>query len=477
MKKRKRPIEQECSLPPDASGFNTDVRHTGLYCTGICEPLFSKRTIVTALTMLKAVVRKKGYTVSGSTVCVYAFDEVTTLNGCVCISGPAVRGKKLYDLYREFRPDSSFYGTYSAILKVVHTVMNAADAVRRSTGYYPPLLLNAIYYDEVSGAVTFVPFQVIDSINRHHGTQLQSILYSCCPATGIPNAAVEASKSLSPKDIYGTEQAFMWGMARMIYLFFTARISAQNGASDIYLQNFIRDIPRPLADSVWNILRGRQSGSLKKAVDESIESAPAAGAANRIPLFKREKTTFILNKTGHILKHRWKLIAIVLVCAGIGFYLVTDMISGRKRPDITAGLSPREVVELYYKATEDLNLDVIDSLFYKRAGKKIKDELSTLYVMLRMEQAFGEKLVKPGETIDRSKVPQGYKVFGIKDLKIENRGSPDNPVFFATYTRVLSSEGALYESKIEETIYLQKINDRWYITKSVRKIIRSTEPS
>jgi len=474
MKKKKMSSEQESgALPPDAFGFETDTRHTVRLATGICEPSFSKRTIVTALAQLKSAVGKKGYMISGPRVSPYTFDEVINLNGCVYLRGPEARGKTLYDLYREFKPDSSFYGTCRDILKILHTIMKAAEVVQRHTGYYPPLLLNAIYYDDISGSITFLPFSVIDSINRYHGEELQSILYNCCPATEIPNAAV--FKSFSMEEKYATEQAFIWGMARMIYLFFTAGTSLQNGTPYIYLQNFIPDIPRPLADSVWNILRNGKNNGLKETIEKSIVSTQASRVENRIPLFKRAKMTFFLFKTRNLLVHRWKLIMIILICAGIGFYLISDIISKRKRPDFTAGLTPREVVELYYKATEDLNLDVVDSLFYKKAGKKIKDELSTLYVMLRMEQAFGKKLVKPGEE-NNSKISRGYKVFGIKDLKIETAGAPGNPVFFATYTRVLSSEDALYESKIEETIYLQKINDRWYITKSVRKITGGTEP-
>jgi hypothetical protein len=152
------------------------------------------------------------------------------------------------------------------------------------------------------------------------------------------------------------------------------------------------------------------------------------------------------------------------------------MISGRHKTELPPGLTPRQVVDLYYKAVDELDLDLIDSLFYKHAGKKIKDELSTLYVMLRMEQAFGQKLVTPDENINSNSVPQRSKVYGIRNLHIESRGTSENPVFFATYTRVLSTEGKLYKSSIEETIYLQYINDRWYITKSERKVTDSTHP-
>ncbi len=456
-------------LPPDTAGFETTEQYSGLFSTGICESSFSKRTLVNALTLLQDAVKKEGYTVSGETVTPYSFDEVTNLKGCVYIRGRKVGGKTLYDLYREFRPDTSFYGTYRDILKIIQAILNAAVAVQRHTGSYPPLLLNSIYYDDASGSITFLPFSVIDSINRLHGGQLQTILNTCCADGG---ANTSHSISSSQENIH--EKTFNWGAACLIYFFFTSGEPIQD--TYIHLQNIIPDIPRPLADTVWYILRRKTNESLKKPIDESIESIPKTDERYRIPLFKRKRTTFLLHKMGNFLTHRWKLIVICMICAGIGFYLISDLISGSKRPDITAGLTPREVVELYYSATEDLNLDVIDSLFYKKAGKKIKNELSTLYVMLRMEQAYGEKLVKPDENLNSSEVPQGYKVFGIKDLKIESKGSLDNPVFFATYTRVLSSEGTMYESSIEETIYLQKINERWYITKSVRTIVSSTQP-
>ncbi len=479
MIKKKNYFGQESDiLPPDTAGFATTEQYSGLYCTGICESSFSKRTLINALTLLKDAVKKEGYTVSGETVTPYSFDEVMNLKGCVYIRGRRAGGKTLYDLYREFKPDTSFYGTYMDILKIIQAILNAALAVQRHTGSYPPLLLNSIYFDDTSGSITFLPFSVIDSINRHHGEQLQAILYTCCADGDINDGDINDGDTNTSRSISSTqenihEKAFNWGAACLIYLFFTSGEPIQN--IYIYLQNIIPDIPCTLADAVWNILRKKTNVSLKP-INESIESVPGTDEGYRIPLFKRKSTTFLLHKMGNFLMHRWKLIAICMICAGIGFYLISDLVSGSKKPDITAGLTPREVVELYYSATEDLNLDVIDSLFYKKAGKRIKDELSTLYVMLRMEQAYGEKLVKPDENLDNSKVPQGYKVFGIKDLKIESRGTLDNPVFFTTYTRVLSSEGTMYESGIEETIYLQKINERWYITKSVRTIVSSTQP-
>jgi hypothetical protein len=88
--------------------------------------------------------------------------------------------------------------------------------------------------------------------------------------------------------------------------------------------------------------------------------------------------------------------------------------------------------------------------------------------MLRMEEAFGRRLVAPEDIGNAGYNPQLHSVFGIKDLELRMIRDQKKPVFEASYVRIISSGEKLHESRMNETIYLEYIEDRWYITGSER---------
>jgi hypothetical protein len=197
--------------------------------------------------------------------------------------------------------------------------------------------------------------------------------------------------------------------------------------------------------------------------------------ASSVPLMKKKAVVFFKTRLHSFLTRRWKLLLTIMILAGAGVYLLSDALSSRNRVDYTAGLSPRQVVDLYYRATNDLDLDVIDAVFYKRSGKKIRDELSSLYVMLKMETAFGKTLVHPEDIKVQGYQPERHSVFGILGLDLQQTGNDDHPIFHAQYRRVISSGEELYQYSVQETIYLEYLDDHWYITKSDRTIENSSQ--
>jgi hypothetical protein len=97
--------------------------------------------------------------------------------------------------------------------------------------------------------------------------------------------------------------------------------------------------------------------------------------------------------------------------------------------------------------------------------------MSSLFVMLKMEQAFGKTFVGPDEIDNENYRPEIHTIFGVRDLHIETVRSGEEPVYKARYERVISSGEELAEYEVEETLYLKYINDHWYITKSERIIV------
>jgi hypothetical protein len=189
-----------------------------------------------------------------------------------------------------------------------------------------------------------------------------------------------------------------------------------------------------------------------------------------VPLLKRPTVIRFRSGLLSFASRRWKLLALVVILIGVGAYLLSDILSSRNRADYTAGLSPRQVVELYYRAVHDLDLEIIDAVFYRRSGRRIRDELSTVYVMLRMETAFGKVLVQPEDIEVQGYQPERHSVFGIADLDLQQTRNGVGPVFHARYRRIISSGEELRVYHMEETIYLEYIDNRWYITESSRTV-------
>jgi len=471
---------------------NTDTSSSpSLIPTAICENIHSKRTIAEALSHLKRALSEKGYRVTSSTVISETFSDVVYHNGCVSLKGREIKGSTLYDMYKNFTPGTTFSSFGTIFLTVIKRIIETSVLVNLKTGSYPPLLLNSIVLNDNGIEVTYLPFLIIDFVNRHCTAELQKLLHFCCLYTekirSLQNISLK--NSTTGGSYFVTEAEFASSLAKLIYLFLSKKKKTFENKEQpqpvpdipeepfLYPGSFFKDMPEKLSDAVWSLLHGQiiELSTLKEIIDTCFTHEQPISTPQRIPLFRRSASILFLYNIRNFFSKRWKPVLIVLICLGAAFYLISDYFSERNSIDYTRGLNPQQVVELYYKAVDNLHLDIIDSLFYKRKGKEIKNELSTLYVMMKMDQAFGQKLMKPDQIEGINNLPPDYRVFGIKNLYIKNIGTDEYPVFLARYTKVLSSEDKIYETKMEETIYLKKYKDHWYIIQSVRKITDSEE--
>jgi hypothetical protein len=359
-------------------------------------------------------------------------------------------------------------------------LIDYATKYRAAAGGFPRFLLNSIYITEDHSTITFMPYSLIDYLNTFYEDDMRQILYY--PAMTNRTALIrgENNSGAEHADTLAHDHMFSRMIARLIYLFLTKsrRMTASGieqsiyDSSVYYLKTEMSDIPRSLADTVWNIMHGRpmQPAVLKNAIVPSLEEAADTNRIEKIPFSRKRGVISFKEGISTFISRRWKLALIVLILMGIAFYLLSDAVLSRRQDDYTAGLAPRQVVELYFTAINTLDLNYLDAIYYKRSGKRVKDELSTVYVMLKMENAFGKRFVHPDEVTETEFDPQIHTVFGLRDLELEQIQNDDEPVFRARYTRVVSSGDRLHETMMEETIQLQFIDDHWYITKSERSI-------
>jgi hypothetical protein len=453
-----------------------------LFGTGICDSTHSKRTIVSLINGIKSYIPASIHVVSGNQVSPDSFTDIVTEKGCIYLGGAAVCGLSLYDVYRDYRAASFKNSETEKFLRTVVALIDASIKYRDILGGFPIFLLNSVYVTEDHSKITYLPFALIDYLNTFYEDGIRQVLYY--PAM-ITQTSVEKSEKYSigrgKMEKLVDEHLFSRILARLLYLFFTKNRRLDGTVIEqsvydsrvYYLKTEIEDIPKALADTLWDIMHGKkiQLALLRGTIASCATKKTEPERAEKIPLSRRRNVVSFRTGMAGFFTRRWKMLLVILILLGVALYLLSDIMSSRRREDYTAGLAPRQVVELYFTAINTLDLNVLDSIYYKRKGKKVKDELSTVFVMLRMESAFGKTLVFPDELTEGEFDPQLHTVFGIRDLELGLIQDDDVPVFRARYVRVVSSGESLHETVIEETIQLQYIDDHWYITESERSIL------
>jgi hypothetical protein len=397
------------------------------------------------------------------------------------LKGPVISGISLYDIYKDYTPVCFSSDETRRFLHLIIFLIESAEKYSIYTGSFPQILLNGIFIEEDGTKITLLPPSIIDYLNKYQSIEEQRLLYFSAGGKKFPIK----NRTKVDVGIEKDQSEFTLSLARLIYLFFTkpkmspdsekasSHTHTDYGEKPVfYLRSCVDDIPKELADAIWALMHGKiiELQELVKIIQMSISDLQAGRVTRKIPVFKRRGVISIQHRLSVFLSRRWRYIPIVLILLGVVAYLLSDALRARNRIDYTLGLSADQVVELYYSSINNLDLDAIDSLFFKRSGKKIKDELSTVYVMMKMEQAFGKQLISPDAVLNTNMSLDYYSVYGIKDLAFEQISNGNDPVFIARYTRVISSSESINEYEIEETLYLKKIKDRWYITESIRSI-------
>ncbi len=435
-----------------------------MYHTGICDESLSTRTAIHALSELKHLIRENVRTVTGKRIIEDSFKEVVKQKGCIYLRGIEIRGISLSDIYREQQSNSFYSDVTKNILNIVVSIIDAAIILKEKTGRYPSLLLHGIFIDSTAKSVMFFPEKLSEFISKYRTDSEQQLLSFCMRKRG--------------RSVPETEGHISIAFGRLVYLFFTK--NRQLSEDHIYdIRSYVKDTPEDFANLIWHLLRGKSVHihELRCAIVEKIDETSTDSKVS-LPLFRRVSLLRFRYAFLRFLSTRKKLLIVFFLVAGIFTYLVTDLLKSVDTQDYTAGLDAKQVVELYFKAVDELDINVIDAVFARGAGKEVKNEISTLYVTTRMNQAFGPGNVNQGEEAleDRSAPSTdaqqtGTQIYGIRDLVIEKKETGESPVFVARYEKFLSNGNKDTVYSIQEMIYLKKIDDRWYIISTERTLL------
>lgn len=177
--------------------------------------------------------------------------------------------------------------------------------------------------------------------------------------------------------------------------------------------------------------RGR--GWLRSLTAAEEEAASRRLAAARAALDARRRRETFVRKRGGILIGA----AVAVVLLLVGALTVAD--ARRGKPDYSA-LSPRELVETYYRAIDSLDLDSLSACATSGAARADMELLSTMTVISKTRLAYEGKnpIVSARAWTEAGKPPLGSDstLYGITNLSIVELSAVDNA---ATYRAEYSS--------------------------------------
>jgi hypothetical protein len=319
--------------------------------------------------------------------------------------------------------------------------------------------MNGVYVDAESGAITYLSQNLSEFLSAYLSEEERKTILFIAGRRGDRGPS-SGTVSVLPGDRSGGESVFAESCARFIYYFFTG----EKGGLDspvYFLADRVPGFPSPLSDLVWDAMHGKPAALealLRTCGLPPLEPAacPEGKAFVKVPLRKRKGYLDLRHALGALLTSKWKLILLILLIGGVLAYVFVDFGAKKGSTNYTSGLAPRGVIELYYTAMNRLDLDVLQSLFFRRAGREVLNEMSTLYVMSKLSQIYGGRY-RPAEGGEPS------SILSVEDLHIEQVSDGEKPVFHARYKKMINTGEKRTEYLINEIVSLGRVKDRWTI--------------
>ncbi len=432
--------------------------------TNICEETHSKNTIASIILKLKPLLNKPIFIVENGKVKKDFFSNITNKNGCIILENGDIKGKSLLDQILTAKEDVTFLKNKKDVFELILNILNAFKIVHKETGKYPHFYLNGIFYDSNSKSVTFLPEDVSSLLHDYLPENLKNINGFCIKST--------------IKSFPDSESELIEYVAFLLYLIF----NIISGKSDVKrypiydLRDIVPEINPELSKCLWKIMRREKKVSLEY-FKNLIELSKNYKKTTKTPLLKRKKLIDFTFKTKIFLQHRWKFLIIITIIAGVFLYTIGDIIYKSTLSKITENLTPKQVIELYIEAIKNLDVETINQIFYRRAGKTVFKEVSTLFVIKRMTQAYGIKWLDSSQIkdLDLKHLPDNVRIYAINNVRIKEIDSSKKPLFTVEYTKIISSEDSIDIYHFKEWLSLIKIKNRWYIGKYTRKLLDHKE--
>jgi hypothetical protein len=167
---------------------------------------------------------------------------------------------------------------------------------------------------------------------------------------------------------------------------------------------------------------------------------------------------------------------VLLIGSMAGFFIQRIFFRSR----VTAGLSPLEVVQTYYKSINALDHLTLSDCVVNRAGKGELHTVINLYVITKQSIAYGDSVnfisAEEWDKKGRPELPPFTPMYGVVNVKIEQKSAEPEPIFRSSYEKWYTETGdtdpgltqgtvMYFGSAVTELLYLKKAGKAWVIYK------------
>ena len=430
--------------------------------TGICEKNVSNRTYINLYKGLKNLIPAPAYLVTGNKVYKYEFRDVDTRQRCIILKGYLPKGISIFDLYNSISDYTEPVERVTVIFRIVNLLIKASKIFYAEFGHFPPLILNSIYIEENTNSICFISPEIIDLINSSREEEYKKLVEYCIKP--------EHKEKITNQDDLAVS------ICRLIYLFLSKN-RYSTSAPEIDIRCFYKFLPRDISNIIWyGITKNKVSlDRLEQTVSKTLNLLNSFKNKNKNivysnpPLIRRPFFSRSRHRIKTFISFRRGLLIVIILLVGFGVYLITDFIKSSKGIIDVTGLPPEKIVEIYIKAIDELDVEVLETLFYKRAGRKLINEVSTIYVVSRLGQIYSKK---PPESPSMGEEVYNYRwdPVTIENVSITRTQDSSQPVFKISYIKKIETETGVEKYSEIDTLHLAKIKNKWRIVKIERTI-------
>jgi len=364
----------------------------------------------------------------------------------------------------------------------IDTILKFAKALQKAMkgnfplkGYYPPGI-----FSTSEGDILFFPPQLINYVVNQLSDE----------------ANLKYWQPYNHPDAHG-EQEYSFILAVLTYKLLTGSMP-YTGSTITEIREKMRN-SRPvkiellapgIKDGIAELINGSLNLKDIKLFDwiEQLGLWKKEGAQNTL----NEKNLLVLQKTAEkkrkkrdndfirsqFFSHNWKTIGIIAIVFTIILSFSIGPIKKSLEPPVTQGMSSSQVVELYYKAYNDMDVETMEDCVKKGIGSHDINEITQMYVISKVRTGYEGKtgLISAQDWSNGliTELSEGEQIAGIANFHIKYLG---NSIFRTNYVRwfteSLSENNSTEILKPKKVIYtdtltLDKIKDVWTIIKLER---------
>jgi hypothetical protein len=209
------------------------------------------------------------------------------------------------------------------------------------------------------------------------------------------------------------------------------------------------------------LLQDWEAGGLYRQLP--LEEARTLAARAR----REEELAARAYRRGVFWQRQWKTVLIVAAIAAAAGIFSSTVLRNLLAPRSTRGLSPREVVETFYRSVNTLDHERMQDCIAGRAGRQLIDQVVHVYVVSRVNLGYeGRSLIRSAEDWDRAGRPQvnpPESVFGVTDLDIQPLEGVEASFRVSYRLWIPDSDQGTVSREARERVYLRQQGGAWVI--------------